>query len=119
MQEASADLDRQQKEINLRAAEQDARNQAIREDRERAEISGYGEMLNQAKQEQAQGIGTVMEAAMFATQLGESSKQKALSERLDKLEGVQVPTATTPKAYSSRSWMGRRFSDMGSIFSNK
>lgn len=121
MQEAAADLDRQQKEINLRAAEQDARNQAIREERERAEISGYGEMLNQAKQEQAQGVGTIMEAAMFASQLGESSKQKALSERLDKLEGVQVPTNTpkAPKAYSSRSWMGRRFSDVGGIFSNK
>lgn len=121
MKEASADLDRQQKEINLRSAEQDARNEAIREERERAELSGYGEMLNQARQEQVTGTSTLMEASMFSSQLAENSKAKALSKRLDKLEGVQVPldTPKIQKPYNNRSWMGRRFSDVNGIFSNR
>ena len=56
--EIGADLDRQQKEIDRMAAQDDARIRDMQESREQQELAGYGSQLNAANQKQAQALNS-------------------------------------------------------------
>ena len=61
--QAAADLDRQQKELQYAASQQDVANQQMVERRQAEELAGYGQMMNVGMQNKWQGVGNVMNAA--------------------------------------------------------
>lgn len=60
-QQIAAGLDQQQKQIDFARAGQDVQNQAIREQREQAQLAGLGQQLSVAQQNKYQGAGTFIQ----------------------------------------------------------
>lgn len=88
--QAAADLDRQQKEINLQAAAEDQNIQRMKEDRERAELAGLGAQLNNANQLQATGMSNVMDAAMTGAELYKGLELQQEGQSLNERRGFRL-----------------------------
>jgi hypothetical protein len=73
-QQISANLDEQQKKIDYAAAQQDMMNQGIIEQRQNAELAGYGQMMNVGMGMKYQGIDNLVNTVGGANASGVFSK---------------------------------------------
>lgn len=85
--EAAADLDRQQKEINMRAAMEDQELQKMQEDRERAELAGLGNQLDVANQGLQNGAATALTSMGTGIEGINNAKLLTQNEKLMKARG--------------------------------
>lgn len=64
----TADLDRQQKQLDLAAAQQDVRNQELRRQAETQELAGFGQQMNVGMGMKYGGLSNLANVAGFAAQ---------------------------------------------------
>lgn len=94
--EIAANLDQQQKQIDQMAAQDDTQIRAMTENRQANELAGYGQMLQQGRQQQQMGMGEVMQSAAYAGQLGNNAFMKGTGGGWQQFLGFGGGSNVTP-----------------------
>lgn len=95
-----ADLDMQQKDIDRRISDDNARIRALQEQREREDIMGLSSQFNAGKNDMYQGFGNVIQATAQAGQNLSGLPVNPQERNMNPVNNI-TPAGTAPYAYPS------------------